>query len=401
MRFSAACSLVLLTVGVSQICADFSFVNSDIHILLANKRKLQAGDQEMVFASKNLMERAQKALVRKTIYTVVQKNQTAPTKDIHDYLSLARYYWPDKTKPKGLPYVRKDGHPNPETRQVADYKLLHDLINDIRDLGFAFFFTGHNKYAVKAIANLQSWFINEETKMNPNLNFAAMIKGHKFGKRTGLLDMRTIGDLLDALPILQKSPSWKPEHTDGIQVWFNSYLDWLNSTPFSIEEQGSINNHGTYFDYQLISIALSLGKTNLAVATAQNATTRRIAAYINPQGVQTEEVKRPNSWGYSIFNIQGLCLLARSAKLASIDLWDYSTSDGRSIRTGINYLIPFALGKAKWPYKDVIKNSTNNEFVAVLEMAGRTYNDPVYLNAFDALKEKYPPKINYSRLTLP
>ncbi|ORY01392.1 chondroitin AC/alginate lyase [Basidiobolus meristosporus CBS 931.73] len=388
MKLSIAYSLLVLSLDAKLILAEFNFVNSDISTLLSNKQKLQAGDPEMVSAFRALMVRAQKAL----------KTQTAPTKDIHDYVSLARYYWPDKRKRNGLPYVKKDGFPNPEVKKILDYKLLHDLISDTRDLGFAFFFTGHNKYATKAISNLESWFLDEQTKMNPNLNFASMVKGRRTGRRTGLLDMRTIGDLLDALPILQKSPDWEQQHTEGMQSWFTSYLDWLENTPFRSEEQGSLNNHGTYFDYQYISIALSLGRNDLVIATAQNATIRRIAAHITPQGIQPEEVKRPNSWGYSVFNIHGLCLLARSAKLASVDLWNYSTSDGRSIRTGLNYLIPFALGKAKWPYKDVPKNGTLNEFVEILEIARGAYTDPIYLNAYNLLHQKFPPKVNYNRL---
>ncbi len=50
--------------------------------------------------------------LRAPIVTVVDKPQASPSGDAHDYVSYARYYWPDPTKPDGLPYINHDGHHN-------------------------------------------------------------------------------------------------------------------------------------------------------------------------------------------------------------------------------------------------------------------------------------------------
>ena len=34
-------------------------------------------------------------------------------------------------------------------------------------------------------------------------------------------------------------------------------------------------------------------------------------------------------------------------------LWSFATDDGRSIRKALDWLLPYALGKEKWPYKQV------------------------------------------------
>ena len=37
--------------------------------------------------------------------------------------SVGPYWWPDPSKPDGLPYIRKDGHKNPERGKIGDSGL--------------------------------------------------------------------------------------------------------------------------------------------------------------------------------------------------------------------------------------------------------------------------------------
>lgn len=48
-------------------------------------------------------------------FSVMQKERVPPSGNRHDYMSLAPYWWPDSSKPGGLPYIRKDGYRNPQT----------------------------------------------------------------------------------------------------------------------------------------------------------------------------------------------------------------------------------------------------------------------------------------------
>jgi hypothetical protein len=45
--------------------------------------------------------------------TLTSRSQLAASGDPHDYVSYARYYWPDPAKPDGLPYVGRDGQAQP------------------------------------------------------------------------------------------------------------------------------------------------------------------------------------------------------------------------------------------------------------------------------------------------
>jgi len=36
-----------------------------------------------------------------------------------------------------------------------------------------------------------------------------------------------------------------------------------------------------------------------------------------------------------------------------VDLWNFETSDGRSIRKGLDFLLPYVQGKKKWEYQQI------------------------------------------------
>src|SRR5215831_17811958 len=63
-------------------------------------------------AREALIKAADRALEQKPL-SVVDKKKVPPSGDKHDYLSQAPYWWPDPSKPDGLPYIRRDGETIP------------------------------------------------------------------------------------------------------------------------------------------------------------------------------------------------------------------------------------------------------------------------------------------------
>ena len=49
---------------------------------------------------------------------------------------------------------------------------------------------------------------------------------------------------------------------------------------------------------------------------------------LQSDGRQPFELRRTNSWNYSLFNLQGLFKLASIGQHVGIDLWDYKTLQG-------------------------------------------------------------------------
>ena len=130
-------------------------------------------------AVKTLLRDADKAL-KMTPPSVMDKTMTADSGDKHDYMSMGPYWWPDPSKPDGLPYIRKDGQRNPELDKL-DRNKLGDMSKAVTTLGLAYYFSGDEKYAQKAVDFLNVWFLDAKTKMNPNLTYGQTIPGKNKG----------------------------------------------------------------------------------------------------------------------------------------------------------------------------------------------------------------------------
>jgi hypothetical protein len=136
-------------------------------------------------------------------------------------------------------------------------------------------------------------------------------------------------------------------------------------------------NHQTYYDVDVVMIALFVGNQAKAKAVLQGVKARIIAKQIAPDGSQPEELKRPNSLSYSLFNLDPLFDLATLSEYAGVDLWHYHTRDGRGMRKALDFLVPYVRGKKKWPHpqKDKIVSA---EVVLLLRRAANAYKDAKY-----------------------
>ena len=78
---------------------------------------------------------------------------------------------------------------------------------------------------------------------------------------------------------------------------------------------------------------------------------------------------------------QGFFNLASVAAHSNVDLWSYSSQDGRSIRKAFEWMIPYALGKKKWPFKQIADYSWGEMFGpfrrASIEYNNKTYEDMI------------------------
>jgi hypothetical protein len=315
--------------------------------LAETKQRIQSGDKSFDAALAKLEADARKALQQEPV-SVTTKAITPPSDDKHDYMSQAPYFWPDPSKPKGLPYIRRDGQRNPELDKITDHHTLDLMEAAVRSLSLAFYFKGNEEYAAKATRLLRAWFLDPATRMNPNLEYAQFIPGVNTGRGIGLIETRGLADVVDGIGLLAGSKSWTAADQRGLEDWYAKFLQWMQESKNGREENAAKNNHGTYYDVQTTSFALFLGKRDLAKQIVETARQKRIALQIEPDGRQPLELVRTKAWSYSNGNLDGLMLLARLAENVDVDLWNYQTSDGRGIRRALEYLYPFAVGDQKW-----------------------------------------------------
>jgi hypothetical protein len=318
-------------------------------------------------------------------FSVMQKGVTPPSGDKHDYMSQAPYFWADPSKPNGLPYIRRDGERNPELKKISDHDQFGKMGDDSRTLALAYYLTGNQAYADRAELLLRTWFLNPETKMNPNLEFGQGIPGINTGRGIGIIESRSLLGAAEAVGLLAASKTWTAADEQGIKTWMAAYLKWMLTSEKGKAEDAAKNNHGTWYDLQVTELALFLGDRKLAVDTLERVKTRRITQ-IDPDGRQPLETARTNGWGYSNGNLDGLTQLATLGERVGVDLWNYKTNDGRSIKGAIDFLLPYAISGKKWDYQQ-IGGFRASDLEHSLERAALAYHDPKYAAAAKQIRE--------------
>lgn len=350
----------------------------DAQALMAIRQEALAGAVDLAPALSELRRAADKAL-QVGPFSVVNKTGTPPDGDRHQYMSLGSYWWPNPDTLGGLPYVRRDGQRNPEGNSpYYDDLALSRMVNAVDTLALAYYLTGTQTYADHAARLVQAWFLDESTRMNPNMHYAQIIPGRPQERGGGIIDSRVFMRVVDAVGLLAGSPSWTVGDQEALQAWFGQLLGWLRESPQGQMESRATNNHGSWYDAQVVCYALFTGQGDIAAQVVARSTKARIASQVAPDGRQPNELTRTRSFDYSTFNLEALFQLATLGDHAGVDLWRYQTADTRSIRRALDFLVPYIGGATPWPYPEIASINFFAEMAPLLARAAKAYPDGSY-----------------------
>ncbi|GGG50965.1 alginate lyase [Croceivirga lutea] len=326
--------------------------NLDYDKLVRVKNAIKNGDVRYVSAYKKLISQADEALDEGP-FSVLQKKLVAASGDKHDYLSLAPYWWPDLEKEDGLPWIRKDGIVNPMTKGDNVDDLAKDkMVNNVKVLSLAYFFTGKKRYARKVNELLKVWFLDEATRMNPNLNYAQGIPGKNTGRGFGIIEFSGVVHIINAIEFLELKYKLPKELGTGLRLWLSDYLTWLQTSEFGIFEKTRSNNHGSLYDAQLVSLLLFFDRKEEAKSVLNSVFKERIAPQIESDGSQPHELKRTKGLTYSILNLSALNRLAFYGKKVGVDIWGRVSAEG-DMQKAYNFLYPYLDEKNNWPHEQL------------------------------------------------
>ncbi|RYY35215.1 MAG: hypothetical protein EOP46_10790, partial [Sphingobacteriaceae bacterium] len=230
---------------------------------------------------------------------------------------------------------------------------------------------------------MRVWFLDTATKMNPNLNFGQAIKGHNTGRGAGMIDTRHFVKLIDGIGLIKGSKNWSARDQQGMQQWFSSFLDWMQTSKNGIDEMNAANNHGAWYDAQRLSMALFIGNKDLANKIVINAADR-LDKQLDDNGYFPKELERTISLHYTSFVMEAFFNIAQMATHTSEDLWNRVTPSGKSLKKAFETAHPFLTGEKAWPHPQIKPYETEQAYY-LLESAAVQYNCTNCINEIKTL----------------
>ena len=290
-------------------------------------------------------EQRKKELLALPLESVTFDKKILPVSgDVHDYISRGRYWWPNPDTPDGRPYIRRDGHSNPEVA-LGDNPKLARLHLSLRKLGHYYYCTRDPEIAAKAAAMLRCWFIDPATRMNPNMRYSQEIPGVCDGRiDTGLIDSYQLISVLDAVYMLGDAPELTAEDRAALRQWFREFLRYLRSPEVRAAAEKMPNNIGAAYRGQLIAFGFFAGEKEIA-ADGVRLLREAIDRQIRRDGAMPHELARTRSLDYSTYAFSIFVKGASYARHCGEDLFR-----GRLLQAA-ELLLPYMGRDAReWPH---------------------------------------------------
>lgn len=319
-------------------------------------------------------------------FSVMSKTGMPPSGDKHDYWSVGPYWWPDPESADGLPYIRRDGKVNPEYRQgVYDADAFLTCSRAVHELALAAYFSGKKAYGEHGLRLLRTWFLDAETKMNPNMRYAQAIPGRNDGRDVGVVEAESLRHLPDAIGMLTSTGHWTEQDEAAMQQWCRAFLDWMlhSGALKHYLAKGGHNNIAIGLDSLVIALALYTRQPDVAREQITRLSMERIANQIEADGRMPQELARTKAFGYSIKALTSFFIVARLAEHLDIDLWKYTTENGRSLRLALDFLLPFVYTPKDFNYEGPVDPQQMGR--TVLPLAIRAWNDDSHRKAYTHL----------------
>ena len=304
---------------------------------------------------------------------------------IHDFYSEGDYWWPN---PEGedKPYIRRDGETNPNNFVAHRHSMIR-FSQIVGSLATAYVTTGDEKFVEHAFKHINAWFVNADTKMNPNLQYAQAIKGITTGRGIGIIDTIHLMEVAQGILMMQHADNVDKEVLAKAKDWFKQYIVWLRTHPNGLDEMNTKNNHATCWAMQVASFAKLVEDKETLDFCRERYKNILLPNQMADNGSFPLELERTKPYGYALFNLDAMVTLVQILSTEDDNLWEYKTEKGLSIRDGIQFMHPFIKDKGTWTYaKDVMYWNEWPVAQPALYFGAVAYNESSYFDLWKSLK---------------
>ena len=336
---------------------------------------------------------------------VTDKDNIPPSGDINDYMSLARYLWPDPST--GVYTETRDGITNPEIYQY-DRPKLDRISNAIFYLSLAYFYSENEEYAEKATNLISKWFIEKDTRMNPNLNYAQVALGvnNNSGNLQGIIDTIDFIDIIDSISLIYDSRFWTSSKHTELKKWFYSFSEWIDSryNADAFCKVAWCNNVSTWFDAQKIIYFLFTEQVERLNSTSSvQPIEKKISLQFTSDGIQKNEETRALSQHYFYFNLRAYMKIAQMRKQRTGFDRDWpvlNSADFGGIKPSLDIIVNYLNGEDPSQFFSPTSDFDNCRYLEIFKPAAVLFEHAEYEDVSKQLLYHGCSNLNIS-LTLP
>lgn len=251
----------------------------------------------------------------------------------HSYFSIGAYF--NKSEYDEI-WNYKDGEANAIWKDLRFYDTIkrNVLVDNLEILSFAYILgtVSDDKEIIKlgmragekAAEWIKKWFLNEDTFMLPQMDYAAIKPGSSEPMAAQVITTVFLIYVLDAYYLIEDSGLFSLKESYNLKKWFKNYSNWLINDIRGQKECASRTNHGVWYDAQLITFLYFVGDKEsyeLAIEHLEKYSVDRFDAQIENDGSMPKELQRKKALHYTIFNLEAFITLAQAANKFDINLY--------------------------------------------------------------------------------
>ncbi len=303
--------------------------------------------------------------------SVTYSKSPAVTGNPHDFYSEGPYWWPDPQNPQG-PYIKRDGEFNPDrfNKHMEDMVTMCDAVSVLCQAGL---YLDKREYLDKAAQLIDVWFIDEETCVTPHMECGQAIRGVCDGRGIGIIDTTNYIRVVYGADILERAGGYE-ETVSGLKKWFSKYIHWLNTSEKGLEEKNFFNNHSNWWNTQVAVFSAFAGDDAMVEECFESYRKRILSEQTDTEGKFTDEITRTRSYHYTLYNMDACVLIAEVAHHRGVDLWNYETIDGKSLKKCVDFFKPFYKNPFLWQYPEINAEGCHLEKMS-MKLASLRFDD--------------------------
>ncbi|KAK0198699.1 chondroitin AC/alginate lyase [Armillaria mellea] len=239
------------------------------------------------------------------------------------------------------PYKIRDGRVNPDVRKLPGPGAINGVSQNSINNALSWAFTRSSLYSKNFVAGLEHFYLNSESRMNPNMNYGQVARGpdSQGGTFTGILDGRGHVKVINGIVIMKalENPDWTDRRDQEMMNWMSAYLNWLKTNPIGKKTASRPNNHGTFYFSQVAAIEVYLGHLDEAIQALHSYFDGPFMDQIAASGEQPFEAIRTRPFHYRCFNLEAMITNAKIGDQLGQNFWTKKSKRGATIQDAVNF----------------------------------------------------------------